>query len=196
MVPFSPKELNELVKSRRSVYPKMYNDKPVDDDIINQILENANWAPNHKNTEPWRFVVFTGNGLKRLAEFQARLYKETSHSTGNFDEIKYQKLLTQPLRASHVIAIGMNRSSAESVPEVEEIIAVGCAIQNMYLTATAYEVGCYINTGGITYIEEAKKFFGLDSKDTLIGFMYLGNIENRPPPGIRKSVQQKVRWEK
>ena len=63
--------------------------------------------------------------------------------------------------SSHIIAVGMKRDEKKSVPEVEEIGAVFCAIQNMYLTATAYGVGAYLSTGGITYFEEAKEFFGL-----------------------------------
>ena len=64
--------------------------------------------------------------------------------------------------SSHIIAVGVKRDPKKSVPEIEEIGAVFCAIQNMYLTATAYGVGAYLSTGGITYFEEAKTFFGLE----------------------------------
>jgi len=32
----------------------MIGGKHVDNAIIQQMLENANWAPTHKLTEPWR----------------------------------------------------------------------------------------------------------------------------------------------
>ena len=52
------------------------------------MLENANWAPTHRLTEPWRFVVFKGEGLKTLAKFQSELYRELSTMAGKYDEAK------------------------------------------------------------------------------------------------------------
>ncbi len=43
-----PTEVDQLIRQRRSVYPKDYTGEIVSDKIISQILENANWAPNHK----------------------------------------------------------------------------------------------------------------------------------------------------
>src|SRR6202035_950180 len=69
--------VNHLLRSRRSVFPDQFEKgKIIPEEIILELLENANWAPNHKNTEPWRFIVFTGNGLKKLATYQANRYKE------------------------------------------------------------------------------------------------------------------------
>ena len=196
MQPFNSEEFNRLARNRRSIYPNMYNSKPVEDRIIKMILENANWAPTHKHTEPWRFVVFNGDGLKRLAEFQANLYKKISTKKGIFNEKTFVKLLNKPLMASHIIAIGMKRDPRQSIPEIEEILAIGCAIQNMYLTATANSTGCYMSTGGVTYFDEAKEFFELNQEDKLLGFMYLGNTDIKLPIGKRKPWQDKVRWEK
>ena len=72
----SKEVVNEAIRSRRSIYSSMFSGEVVDDAIIGQMLENANWAPTHKLTEPWRFVVFKGEGLKKLATFQSELYKK------------------------------------------------------------------------------------------------------------------------
>src|SRR6188768_1545412 len=91
---------NELVKNRRSTFPKQFvPGKSVPDEIIQQILVNACWAPNHGQTEPWQFTVFSGKGLEKLASFQSELYKKKSAQ--NFKEDKYQKLKSNPLLASH-----------------------------------------------------------------------------------------------
>ena len=103
---FDVEQLNLLIRTRRSVFPDQYVPaKRIPDDIISQLLENANWAPSHKLTEPWRFVVFAGEGLKKFAEFQSGLYKETAGE--KFKQAKYEKLLSTPLLCSHIIAIGM-----------------------------------------------------------------------------------------
>lgn len=193
---FNRQEVNQLIRQRRSVFPKDYSGETIADAIVEQVLENANWAPTHKHTEPWRFQVFTGEGLKTLARLQSDCYKKVTEANGTFKEDRYQALQIKPMLSSHIISIGMKRDEKASVPEVEEIGAVFCAVQNMYLTATAYGIGCYLSTGGITYFEEAKPLFGLRSEDKLLGFLHLGVPKTVSTEGKRKPIGEKVVWVK
>jgi nitroreductase len=184
---------NELARTRRSVFPDQFDaGKKVDDEIIKEIVTNATWAPNHGKEEPWRFTIFTGEGLKKLADFQSEFYKEGAGE--NFKEITYQKLQQNPLKASHVIAIGMKRSVNKNIPEVEDIAAVSCAVQNMYLSLTAYGLGGYWTTGGVTYKEKAKAFFGLEENDKLLGFFYIGYVAIPSTGAKRVSLEERVKW--
>ena len=89
-------QLNELIEKRRSVFPKQFvPGKQIPDNIIQQLLINANWAPNHGHEEPWQFVVFTGKGLETFAQFQSELYKKNAGE--RFKEETYIKLQQQPL---------------------------------------------------------------------------------------------------
>ena len=190
---YNVEEINRLIRNRRSHFPKQYAEgKTVDDTTVTQILENATWAPNHGQTEPWKFVVFTGEGLQKLATFQAELYKQEAGE--NFKEATYQNLLTNPLKASHVIALCLKRDPNKKFPEQEEIAAVACAVQNMYLTTTAYGLGGYWTTGGVTYKKSAKAFFGLSEDDKLLGFFYLAHIAVPSPDSKRKPLEEKVEW--
>lgn len=190
---YNIEEFNDLIKNRRSVFPKQFDqEKKIDDAIINQILENANWAPSHGQTEPWRFVVFTGEGLQKLATFQAELYKKEAGE--NFKEATYQTLSTNPLKASHVIALCMKRDPNKKFAEVEEIAALSCAVQNIYLSTTAYGIGGYWTTGGVTYKPSAKEFFGLGEDDKLMGFFYLGHVAVPSVAGKRRPLEEKVEW--
>jgi nitroreductase len=189
-----PFEVDQLIRHRRSVYPKDYTGEVVNDEIINQLLENANWAPNHKQTEPWRFIVFTGEGLKQLASFQSECYKSVASANGTFREDRYQALQTKPMESSHIIAVVMKRDEAKRLPEWEELGAVFCAVQNMYLTAAGYGIGCYLSTGGITNFEEAKSYFGLGPDDKLCGFLHVGIPKGNVPDGRRRPVSEKVKW--
>ncbi|NML66133.1 nitroreductase [Hymenobacter sp. RP-2-7] len=187
----SPDQVNELIRTRRSVFvPQFEAGKVIPDDIIWQLLENASYAPTHKRTEPWRFTVFTGAGLQQLADFQADLYQRTAGP--KFNEGKHEKLRELPLRCSHVIALGLHRDP--SLPEIEEVEAVACAVQNLALSAHAYGLGGFWSSGGITYTEEAKAFFGLGPADKLLGFFNLGYVRVPAPAGKRSPVQDKVRW--
>lgn len=193
---YNIEEINHLIRNRRSVFPKQFEEgKQIPDEIIAQILENATWAPNHGHTEPWYFVVFTGEGLKTLAQFQSELYKQTT-APDKFKEATYQTLQNNPLKASHVIALCMKRDPNKKHAEVEEIAAVACAVQNIYLSVTAYGLGGYWTTSGVTYREQAKSFFGLGEEDKLLGFFYIGYVAVPSPDGKRKPLEEKVVWVK
>lgn len=185
--------LNEIIKNRRSVFVAQFDiTRKVPDSIIEQMLENANWAPTHHFTEPWRFTVFKGDGIIHFAQLQADIYKMAAGNS--FEEKKYDKLLKNPLAASHIIAIGMKRHNEKRVPEIEEISAVAAAVQNMQLTAYAYGVGCYWTTGGITYYPEAKSYFNLQEQDILMGFLYVAYAKGAVNEGKRTSIDKKVKW--
>ncbi|HQV54767.1 MAG: nitroreductase [Chitinophagaceae bacterium] len=184
---------NELARNRRSTFPDQFvAGKKVEDNIINEIITNASWAPNHGKQEPWHFTVFSGDGLQKLASWQSELYKELAGE--NFKEITYSKLQQNPLKASHVIALCMKKTANKNIPEVEDVAAVACAVQNIYLSVTAYGLGGYWTTGGVTYKEKAKEFFGLDKEDKLMGFFYIGYIAI-PTTGVtRKPLEEKLTW--
>jgi nitroreductase len=186
-------QFNQLVRSRRSVFPdQLEAGKKVDDAIIREILINATWAPNHGKTEPWHFTVFSGDGLRSFANFQSELYRKVAGD--HFKEMTFSKMQQNPLKASHIIAIGMKRSSLKSIPEIEDIEAVACAVENIYLSVTAYGLGGYWTTGGVTYYEEAKSFFGLGETDKLLGFFYIGHVAMPSTGGHRLPLEQKVNW--
>lgn len=193
---YNIKEINALLRNRRSSYPSQFDPSvpTIPQNIVEQILINATHAPTHGKTEPWHFVVFSGDGRQKLATFQANLYKELSEKEGNFDENKYLKLLEMPLKSSHIIAIGMKRQESGKIPEIEEVSAVACAVQNIYLSATAYGLGGYWGSGGITYAPEAKSFFGLGENDQLMGFFHLAFVVKPSSEYIRKPLSEKVTW--
>jgi len=194
MTNFDLQAFDTLIKNRRSIFPQDYTGEPIDDVIVKKILEAALWAPSHKLTQPWRFVVFTGAGLKKLADVQADVYKRVTQADGTFKEERYQNLLTKPMLSSHIIAVIMKRDEKKSVPEIEEVGAVFCAVQNLYLATTAYGVGGYLSTGGITYFEESKVAFNLNADDKLIGFFHLGIPKRQPSALKRKTLDEVTEW--
>ncbi|MBL7850565.1 MAG: nitroreductase [Cyclobacteriaceae bacterium] len=191
---FNLREFDQLVRGRRSVFPAHYTGAAIREEIIREIITHATWAPTHKRTEPWRFTVFLNEGISRLAEMQAACYRNVTEADGTFREERYKGLQTKPLQSACIIAIGMKRDEKKSVPEVEEIGAVFCAIENLYLSAAAHGLGGYLSTGGVTYFEEAKSLFGLGPEDRLIGFFHLGVPKEWPLPKDRKPLEEVTRW--
>lgn len=185
--------INEIIKSRRSTKPRFFNGNKIDNSIVWQILENANWAPTHGLTQPWRFKVFTDYGLEKLANFQANLYKQLTPEE-NFKPEKFERMKTNVLQSSHVIVICMYRQKSEKILRDEELEAVACSVQNMALTAQAYGICSFWGSGGVTYTQELREFLGLSAKDLCLGYLYLGYSDNPSTQSRRSPIQEKVEW--
>jgi len=190
---YNTTELNELIKNRRSVFSSQFNGQAIDKQIIEQILENANWAPTHNLTEPWRFKVYSGNSLQQLMNDVAEIYKKTTPPE-KVNDAKIKKFQTTPQKVSHAIAICMKRDPKESIPEIEEVAAVSCAVQNMALTAAAYNLGAYWGTPELVFTPEMKEYMKLGEKDVFMGFLYLGISDAPTREGKRKPIAEKVEW--
>ncbi len=192
----TPDVVNELIRNRRTIKPELYDkNRNIAPEIVAAILENANWAPTHGLTEPWRFVIFTGAGRQQLADFQSNWYQQTTPPE-LYKAAKYEKLRQRPLMAPYVLAICKKDTDNAKIPELEDIEAVACAVQNMMLTATAYGVGSYWGSGGPTYTSELKQFLGLGEKDKCLGFLYLGYLstDKKRPVSRRQPITDKVEW--
>ncbi len=188
---FTPAQVSELIRKRRSIFPKTYLWKPISREIVEEILENANWAPTHKLTESWRFKVIAGDGLERLSEFMSSHYKSNT-SKDKFSEIKYNKLKTNPMKAACIIAVCMKRDPQARLPEWEEVAATACAVQNMYLTCTAHGIGCYWSTPQSAL--EATAFLELEDGERCLGLFYMGYHNLPELPGKRNPVEDKTTW--
>lgn len=186
-------ELSALIRRRRSVFPKSYlTDRPVDREVIEELLENANWAPTHKLTQPWRFQVFhSPESRNQLGDYMAEYYRKNTPPE-LFSEEKMIKNGENPRRSGAVIAIILHRDPAESIPEFEEIAAVAMAVQNMWLSCTALGLGCYWSTPKAAL--QAGEFLGLAPNERCLGLFYLGWHEMPEIAGKRGAIAEKVLW--
>ena len=185
---------NALIRRRRTIKPADMSEKPVENLHLATILENANWAPTHGMTEPWRFFVFTGESRQRLADFLQETYEKIVPEDQVRPE-KYEKLGKQPLMAPVVIAIGMKRQETGKIPEIEEVEAVACAVQNMHLTASAIGMAGFWSSPPVVYSDEVRDWLGLEDGDQCLGLFYLGWPRNEDwPLGKRGAIEEKVTW--
>jgi nitroreductase len=184
--------LASLIANRRNVKPETYNDKTIAPEVLQQILESANWAPTHGYTEPWRFVVYSGASLETLGNFLANLDQPDPTAEG-FNQMRYDRLKDRPGLASHVLGVVMRRGDNPNIPEVEEVCSVAMAVQNMWLTAHSLGVSAYWSTGAKGYSDDLRDFFGLDDQHHAMGLFYLGYSDAEHPTGRRlSSIEQKV----
>ncbi|MBW2936957.1 nitroreductase [Aureisphaera sp. CAU 1614] len=183
--------ISKIIANRRAVYPAQYNMEEVTVEEIKTILQAANWAPTHRRTEPWRFIVFHSKESRgKLAEFLSTTYKEKSN---NFSEVKYKKYQVNPVKAACVIAICFQRDPKESIPEWEEIASTAMAVQNMWLTASEMKIGAYWSSPSVS--GSLGKLVDMNTGERCIGFFYLGKYDGELPEGSRQTtIDGKTRW--
>ncbi len=186
-------EITELIRNRRTIFPEQYSSRKVHREQIELIINNALWAPTHGNTQPWRFHVFTEGGLQKLSDFLGKTYLEVIPAELQND-MKLAKLVSRPLRSSVVIAVSMVRQPESKIMELEEVEAVACAIQNMYLTCTAYGLGGFWSTPKLIYTKEMNDFLELGEQDKCLGLFYVGYPDIEWPKAHRKPLEYVTKW--
>jgi len=186
-------EINDLIRNRRSIVPEHFSSRAIHKEQIETLLQNAQWAPTHGKTQPWRFHVFMDASRERLSQFLGKTYLEQT-SSENQNEMKLAKLLRRPLLASAVIAVSMKRQEEEKIPEIEEVEAVACAIQNIHLTCTAYGLGGFWSTPKLIYSPAMNAFLGLGEKDKCLGLFYVGYPNVEWPSSHRIPLEYHTVW--
>ncbi|AXT57901.1 nitroreductase [Aquimarina sp. AD1] len=184
--------LNQVIRERRAIFPSQYNNKPVSKEFIKNLLENANWAPTHRLTEPWRFKVVRGGTKDRLGSFLSDTYTDITPDD-KFSPFKVKKIKDKCDASDTIIAICMQRDAKERVPEWEEIAATAMAVQNMWLTCASNNVGCYWSSP--VSIKYADQFFELEEGERCLGFLYIGNYDKEDELSSKRNpVEEKVKW--
>lgn len=186
-------EITEIIRDRRSIQPKDFSPRVVQRDIVDQVLGNGIWAPTHGMTQPWRFVVFTGAARERLSAFMGAEYKRITPPE-KFLQRKYDNHVQRPLQSSVVVALGMARDPNRKIPLHEEQYSVACAVENMYLTCTAFGLGAFWSTGAVITGPGMVHFLGLDAEDHCLGLFYMGYPAGDWPKGYRKPLPDLVRY--
>jgi len=192
-VKYNLSEITEVIKNRRTIYPEQYTERKIHKEIVEDVLNNAIWAPTHGKTQPWRFQVFMNESRNELSSFLSDLYSKQYQGEA-FNKVKFNKLKNRPLESPVVIAVTMTPDVNKKISEIEEVEAVACAIQNMYLTCTAYGIGGFWSTPKLMYTQEMNSFLELKEGEKCLGLFYMGYPAIDWPKGQRKPIEYVTKW--
>ncbi|MCB0872769.1 MAG: nitroreductase [Actinobacteria bacterium] len=176
--------VDEAIAGRRSVLH--VSDAEVPRPVIEELLVAATWAPNHKLTEPWRFVVVAGDARRELGEAHA-------DAVGAEGEARLGQIaLTH--RAPVIVVCIAHYEDADPVRRREDRDAVAAAVQNLLLAAHARGLGAIWRTGPFCDEVPVREHLGVANGDDLVGFVYLGWPEQIPPNPSRRPVEEVTTW--
>lgn len=185
--------IRQLIRSRRSVKPRLFNGRRIANEVIRELLEDACWAPTHGMTQPWRFHVYSGSALERLADFRQEWYRNHTPPDA-FDPKKFDRLRENLIRCSHAIILCVHTHPQGPIPEIEEVEAVACAAQNLMLSAHALGIQCFWGSGAETYSPENHAFLGLSATERCLGTLYLGYTDKPQPRSKRLPIEARMVW--
>ena len=145
------------IKGRRSI--RQYKETPVPQELIRKILEAGTYAPSGKNSQPWRFQVFTGEPKVKLTDAFRRGLEGMKRIVGEKNMGSSFKSCSIVERSPVVVLVWNAQSiSTDRLSEVVSKISkrvkrlkefgyvaalqgVSAAIQNMLLTARSLGLG-------------------------------------------------------
>ena len=170
-------ELTEAIKTRRSV--RRFTNKPVEDELIKQIIELGNLAPSAGNLQPRDFVVVKNQETKDKLT-QAALN---------------QKFISQ---ASHVIVICANMKRVTPYGnrghELYTIQDTAAAIQNMLLAVVDFGLSsCWIGAFNENAVVD---ILDLPSYIRPVAILPIGHSDVGPKDSSRIPIEDLIRYEK
>jgi nitroreductase len=185
----------ELIQLRRS-RGKMLPDQPPRQ-LIEQVLSAAVQAPNHHDTQPWRFFVLTGEARNNLGD---ALASALARRWNGDDPSKLQGLLVaeraKPMRSPVLIVVGVSSERDDPMTKREDLQAASAALQNMLLAACSLGLAAIWRTGDGAYDASVKAHFGLRSQDEIAGILYLGypDASAADPDARQRDFSGKTEW--
>jgi nitroreductase len=139
---------------------------------LERLLQVAGRAPDHGRLRPWRFIVQNGADRESFASAAAaaKRLRLPSMSDEQFaaerDKIK---------RSPSIVVVGCAVDRANTkVPEIEQVVAVGAAVENLFLAAHALGYGVMWKTGAAAYDPAVKSLVGLQPDDHIVAILHLG----------------------
>lgn len=157
---------------------------------LEQIIRAGARAPDHGRLRPWRFVVLESEASRRQLgdAFADMLRAKTPDAT----QEQLDKERAKPLRAPCIIVVAA-RIMKGKIPEIEQVVAVGAAVQNMFLAANALGYGAMWKTGAGAYSPEVKRSLGLLPEDHIVAFFYVGTTLSAGPL-VPAPIEGSVVW--
>ena len=164
------KQLQKIIKERRSI--SEFTDKKISNDIIDELIEIASFAPSSTNTQPWYFMIFQSEDAKNyLWDLIDRGYGKIKEDLKNKNKIlgpiyvksiesfsRYGKFDKAPLYIlvfarpydkkilAKMIALADNEKIKEIANESTKT-SVAMAMQNLLLIAHSKGLGARVKDG-------------------------------------------------
>lgn len=180
--------LQQLIADRRTIHD--YRAEPLPEGAVERALTAAVAAPNHRMTEPWRFIRVGPEARARLLEISADLKSGGVGLTGP----ALDKLRTKMLSPAELIVVCQVRSDDPELAR-EDYAAIACAVQSAMLAWWAEGIGSKWSTGAVTTDPRTYEALVVDTaREEIVGFLWAGySSREAPKPRRRRPLADVLR---
>lgn len=150
-------------------------DPAPDEATLTDAFRAALRAPDHRMLRPWRYLVVRGDARTALGQafLQAAL-----KDTPDLGETERNRLLAMPLRAPLIVVAVLSPRVDDKVPEYEQVLSAGAAVQNFLLAVHAAGFAAMWRTGWMAVHPTVHAALGLQAGETIAGFVYCGTASS------------------
>lgn len=171
-----------LIKDRRTI--RDFKQDPVSDELLLQLLNVAVWAPNHGNRQPWRFILYKGEGRRTLADAMLLSYDD-DEMREKHGKPKWRDFMGIP---AHLVVILKEDSRQKQWDE--DYGAVCALIQNFQLAAWEQGLGVVWKTNNYNYEEGFQRVVGLAADEKIVGLLNIGYPASIPKVQPRQAAEE------
>lgn len=183
--------LQKLLASRQNVPPKRLVEPGPSFEQVEVLMEAAAAAPDHGQLTPWHFVLIPQERRHLLAEaFVRALVDRDAGATQAQMEAAREKAHRAPCLLLAVVHLD---SYASAIPACERLVSLGCAIQNVLLTATALGYGSGLTSGSALESAAMRALFSLQPNEHAVCFVAVGTVSQAKPARQRPTGAQVLR---
>ncbi|MGE6631777.1 nitroreductase family protein [Bacillus sp. NPDC077027] len=176
--------VGEAVRNRRSI--RKFKDEKVSIQQLRALLEDAVYAPNHKLTEPWRFIYATTDDAKAL--FLERFIAFFKRNNPDAKEEKINNYREYFAKVPALLFVVL-REDENPVVKNDDFAAVSCLIQNLQLLAWEKGIGMVWKSGRILYDKAFQQEMGLAENERFAGILHIGYPEEVPEAKLRQKAE-------
>ncbi|MCY8998898.1 nitroreductase [Bacillus spizizenii] len=178
--------LRDIIRSRRSI--RKFKQEPVPSAVILDMLETAKYAPNHRVTEPWRFIyVSSETGKTNLINTFAAFSKK---SKPDMTEEKLQNFKNTLGGVPGFLLVVFQEDENERARD-DDFAATSSLIQNLQLLAWEKGIGMVWKSGKILYDKEVHQAFGLQDNERFAAIIQTGYPDEAPEVKKRTPIRER-----
>jgi|TARA_B110000908_G_scaffold159597_1_gene201943 nitroreductase len=177
-----------LLHSRNSA-PRLRDPAP-EGDVLESILKAGLRAPDHAWLAPWRFLTIASTNREHLGKLFVKAQQAQRKLSGaaELTDGEVKKISAKPLRAPLIVVVIASPTEHPKVPAIEQQLSAGCAAHGIMLAAHASGYGGIWRTGDNAFNQVVMTGLGLQSHESIAGFLYIGTIDGELKPIRNLSV--------
>lgn len=176
--------MSQLIVDRRTI--RKFKNEAIETEVLEDLLQVASWAPNHKLKEPWRFIIYKDEGSKVLGNIMfdvaskaGKMKKSPEDMKNYFSSIPAHILVVMP-------------EDPQPLLREEDYAANNALIQNFQLAAWERGIGVFWKSDGYLTLPSFREAVGVVPGEKIVGILHVGYPDMIPKAQKRTKVSEKI----